>query len=133
MLKGFEVHFRKFWYIDGWIIVTYPMRPICKIGCILENLAKKAPNLPQIGCFLVKWYRDGSQNHAFRGIEMVEILNSTSSIPVGLRFFLKNPPPEPRSPNKPNDNTNHANDCATWNKLTPHIAFEKGLYPGRKL
>ena len=51
MLKGFEVHFRKFWYIDGWVIVTYPMRPICKIGCILENLAKKAPNLPQIGCF----------------------------------------------------------------------------------
>ena len=51
------------------------MRPICKIGCILENLAKKAPNLPQIGCFLQKkWYRDGSQSHAFRGIEMVEIL-----------------------------------------------------------
>ena len=54
MLKGFEVHFRKFWYMDGWVIVTYPMRPICKIGCILENLAKKAPNLSQIGCFLQK-------------------------------------------------------------------------------
>ena len=54
MLKGVEVHFRKFWYIDGWVIVTYPMRPICKIGCILENLAKKAPNLPQIECFLQK-------------------------------------------------------------------------------
>ena len=68
------------------------MRPICKIGCILENLAKKAPNLPQIGCFLKeKWYRDGSQNHTFRGIEMVEILNSTLSIPV--RIFLKNTPP----------------------------------------
>ena len=53
-LKGFEVHFRKFWYIDGWVFVTYPMCPICKIGCILENLAKKAPNLPQIGCFLQK-------------------------------------------------------------------------------
>ena len=53
--KGFEVHFRKFRYIDGWVIVTYPMRPICKIGCILENLAKKAwLNLPQIGCFLQK-------------------------------------------------------------------------------
>ena len=51
MLKGFEVHFRKFWYIDGWVIVTYPMRPI---WCILENLAKKAPNLPQIGCILQK-------------------------------------------------------------------------------
>ena len=64
------------------------MRPICKIGFILENLAKKAPNLPQI--FAEKWYRDGSQNHAFRGIEMVEILNSTLSIPV--RNILKNPP-----------------------------------------
>ena len=52
MLKGFEVHFRKFWCIDGWVIVTYLMHPICKIGCILENLAKRAPNLPQIGCFL---------------------------------------------------------------------------------
>ena len=41
MLKGFEVHFHKFWYIDGWVIVTYPMQPICKIGCILENLAKQ--------------------------------------------------------------------------------------------
>ena len=60
MLKGFEVHFRKFWYIDGWVIVTYPMRPICTIECILKNLAKKAPNLPQIGCFLQK-----------NGIEMV--------------------------------------------------------------
>ena len=92
MLKGFEVHFRKFWYIDGWVIVTYPMRPICKIGCILENLAKKAPNFaPNWVLFAEKWYRDGSQNHAFRGIEMVEILNSTLSIPV--RIFLKNPPP----------------------------------------
>ena len=54
MLKGFEVYFRKFWYIDGWVIVTYPMHPICKIGCSLENLAQKAPNVPQIGCFLQK-------------------------------------------------------------------------------
>ena len=54
MLKGFEVHFRKFWYIDGWVIVTYPMRPICKSGRILENLAKNATNLPQIRCFLKK-------------------------------------------------------------------------------
>ena len=40
--------------------------------------------------FAEKWYTDGSQNHAFRGIEMVEILNSTLSIPV--RIFLKNTP-----------------------------------------
>ena len=67
MLKGFEVHFRKFWYIDGWVIVTYPMRPICKIGCFLENLAKKSTQFaPNWVLFAQKWYRDGLQNHAFR-------------------------------------------------------------------
>ena len=30
------------------------MRQIFKIGCIWENVAKKAPNLPKIGCFLRK-------------------------------------------------------------------------------
>ena len=54
MLKGFEVHFRKIWYVDGWVIVTYPMRPICKIGCILENLAKKHPICPKLGAFCRK-------------------------------------------------------------------------------
>ena len=69
--QSFEMHFRKFWCIDGWVIVTYPMRPICKIECILENLAKKAPNLSQIGCFLQKNGIEMVQNHALRGIEMV--------------------------------------------------------------
>ena len=41
--------------------------------------------------FAEKWYRDGSQNHAFRGIEIVEILNSTLSIPVQI-FFEETPP-----------------------------------------
>ena len=31
--------------IDGWVSVPDPMRPIYKIGCILENLEKKTPNL----------------------------------------------------------------------------------------
>ena len=93
MLKGFELHFRKFWYIDGWVIVTYPMPPTCKIGCILENLAKKSTQFaPNWVLFAEKWYRDGSQNHAFRGIEMVEILNSTLSI-IPRTNFLKTPPP----------------------------------------
>ena len=80
------------------------MREICKIGCILENLAKKAPNLPQIGCFLQKkWYRDGLQNHAFRGIEMVEILNSfehprTPPPPRGENLYTKNGCKEIQSP-----------------------------------
>ena len=52
MRKVFKVVFHNLWYIDGWVSVPDPIRPICKIGCILENLAKKAPNLPQFGCFL---------------------------------------------------------------------------------
>ena len=51
MCLPFGVNFHEIWYIDGWVSVTDPMRPICKIGCILGNYAKKAPNLAQIGCF----------------------------------------------------------------------------------
>ena len=86
--------FRKFWYIDGWVIVRYPMRRICKIRCILENLAKKAPNLPQIGCFLQKngieimrWVTKSR----FSRYRYDRILNSTLSIPV--RIFWRTPPP----------------------------------------
>ena len=50
--QSFLVVFHNFWYINGWVSVPDLIRPICKIGCILENLAKKAPNLPQFGCFL---------------------------------------------------------------------------------
>ena len=41
--------------------------------------------------FATNWYSDGSQNHAFRGIEMVDFPKSTLSIPV--QIFLKNAPP----------------------------------------
>ena len=40
---------------------------------------------------MASWYSDGSQNHVSRGIEVVEILKSTLSIPV--QNFLKDPPP----------------------------------------
>jgi len=56
---GFGVPYQHFWYMDGWVSVTDPMRPICQIGCILEKLGKIAPNMPQIGCFLRKiWIWD---------------------------------------------------------------------------
>ena len=54
MSHGLGVHFHHFGYLNGWVSVTAPMRPIFKIGCIWENVAKKAPNLPKIGCFLRK-------------------------------------------------------------------------------
>ena len=45
MSLGFRVHFHHFWYMDGWVSVTDPMRQICKIECrpYLGKLAKKAP------------------------------------------------------------------------------------------
>ncbi len=52
MLKSFRVLFRHVWYIDGRVSIPDLIRPICKIWCILENFAKKAPNLLQIGRFL---------------------------------------------------------------------------------
>ncbi len=39
------------------------------------------------------WYNDGSQNHTFRGIEMVEILKYTFSIPVQIFWRHPHPPP----------------------------------------
>ena len=86
--QRFEVHFRKFWYIDGWVMSHTQCAQFhnlkkknCKIGCILENLALKSTYFATNWVlFAEKWYRDGSQNHAFRGIEMVEILKL--SIPV---------------------------------------------------
>ena len=32
---------RHFLYINGWDSIPDPMPPVCKIECILENLAKK--------------------------------------------------------------------------------------------
>ena len=67
------------------------MRPICKIGCISGNYAKKSTQfVPNWVFFAANQYSDGSQNQAFCGIEMVEVLKSTLSIPV--QIFLKNPP-----------------------------------------
>ena len=60
----------------------------------LSSYTQCAQFAPNWVLFAEKWYRDGSQNHAFRGIEMVEILNYTLSIPV--RIFLKKPPPRRR-------------------------------------
>ena len=61
-------------------------------GVFWKIKLKKHPICPKLGAFCRKMvYRDGSQNHTFQGIEMVEILNSTLSIPV--RIFLKNNPP----------------------------------------
>ena len=77
MLKGFMVLFRHFWYIDGWVSVPDPFWTIQR---------EKATTLFQIGVFAAIGYSDGSQNHTFRGIEMVEILKSTLSIPY--KIFL---------------------------------------------
>ena len=92
MLKDFEVHFRKFWYIDGCGYRHIPNAPILQNWVYFGKFSEKSTQFASNWVlFAEKWYRDGSQNHAFRGIEMVEILNSTLSIPV--QIFLRNPPP----------------------------------------
>ena len=69
------------------------MRSICKNGCILDNFGQKSTQFfPNWMFFVAIWYSDGSQNHASRGIEVVEILKSTLSIPV--QMFFKDPPPD---------------------------------------
>ncbi len=84
--QGFKVPFLNFWYIDGWDSVPDPIR---KIGCILENLGKKAPNLYQIR------YSDGSQNHfsKYRDSRNSEVYfehsrtNCFEDDPTGLRYW----------------------------------------------
>ena len=51
---SFLVVFHNFWYINGWVSVPDLIRPICKIGCIWENLAKKHPICPNLGVFCDK-------------------------------------------------------------------------------
>ncbi len=68
MCLPFEVYFHEIWYIakKGKSSVTDLIRPICKIGCILGNFAKKALNLAQIGCFSAEnGIIEGSQNCVF--------------------------------------------------------------------
>ena len=63
--------------------VTDLIRPICKIGCILGNFAKKALNLAQIGCFSAEnGIIEGSQNCVFLGIENSDFLESGRHIHV---------------------------------------------------
>ena len=93
MLKGFEVHFCKFWYIDGWVIVTYSMHPICKIGCILEILAKKAPNLGQIRCFLQKNGTEMGHKMKSRFSRYRDGRNFKLYFEHPLTIFWRRPPP----------------------------------------
>ena len=60
-------------------------------GMLATHLQRIIEFLAHCVSFAAIWYIDGLQNHAFSGIEMVEILKSTLSLPV--QFFLKNPPP----------------------------------------
>ncbi len=82
-----RVLFRHFWYIDGWVSVPDPMRPIRKSA--FWKLTKKGPNLFQIGCFLQPLVSNGSQNQTVRGIEMVKNQKSTLTIPI--QNLLKTP------------------------------------------
>ncbi len=45
MCMPFGVYFHGIWHIDGWVSISAPMRPVCKIECwpVLENFARRAP------------------------------------------------------------------------------------------
>ena len=53
-VPAFSGGFSQIWYIDRVVFVTDESAQFCKIGCILENFGKKAPNFSQIGCFSIK-------------------------------------------------------------------------------
>ena len=92
MSHGLGVHFHHFGYLNGWVSVTAPMRPIFKIGCIWENVAKKAPNLPKIGCFFEEnWYSDGSWFDALEVSVWSKSRNLRGTPPSNLNS--RTPPP----------------------------------------
>ena len=79
MLKGFFL-------IIGILMGGFPFKTQCaqfvKLGVFRKIRPTKHPICSNLGVFCSKWYSDWSQNHAFWGIEMVEILKSTLSLPV---------------------------------------------------
>ena len=88
MRNAVRVVFYIFWYIGGW--VPDPIRSICKIECMLENLAKKADNLQKFW-FILRQI-DKLIDHKitlFKVIQMVDFAKSTLSIPV--HKFSKTP------------------------------------------
>jgi len=65
--------------------INDPIHPICKIRCILKKIAKKAPNLPQIGCFFVEnGIVMGRKIFAFLGIAMGDFCESGRHIHVQI-------------------------------------------------
>ena len=66
-----------------------PNPEFAKLGVFRKIRPKKPPFVLNWVFFAAIWYSDGSQYHTFWGIEMVEILKSTLSLPV--QNFLKTP------------------------------------------
>ena len=91
MLKGFELLFHQFWYIDGWVSVPDLMRPICNIGKFGQRSTHFAPNWV---FFEANWYSDGSQNHTsrYRDGQLFEAYTLSIYIHVNV-FECPFPPP----------------------------------------
>ena len=80
-------------YIDVWVSVTDPMRPICNVVCILRNFAtQKAPNLAKIGCF-------SAENGILQGPKIVLFIDiakgdfSESGRHIHVQNLVENPFP----------------------------------------
>ena len=77
--------------LKGGFLSQTQCAQFAKLGVFWKIWPKSTLFVPNWVLFWAIWYCDGSQNPASRGIEVVEILKSTLSIPV--ENFLKTPPP----------------------------------------
>ena len=69
--KVFRVLFYHYWYTNGWVSISDPMH--CKFGAFLKIWPIKYPIVPNWVFFAAIWFGDGSQNHTFRGTDMIKI------------------------------------------------------------
>ncbi len=66
MCLPFGVYLHEIWYIDGWVSVTDPMHPICKIGKLGVFFGRFCTQFGLNWVFFCrKLYIEGSKNFAF--------------------------------------------------------------------
>ena len=81
------LYFHEIWYTDGWVSVTDPVHPICKI---LGDFAKKSTQFGLNWFFYSrKWYIEGSKTCIANG-EFSELDRH-----IHVQNLGDNPPPSP--------------------------------------
>ena len=90
-LKAYGCFFVTIGISIGGFLSQTQCAQFANLGVFWKIWPKKHLIFSKLCVFVAIWYRNGSQNHASRGKEVVEILKSTLSIHV--QIFLKTPPP----------------------------------------